>query len=368
MGVIYTIAHPVTNNIVYVGASKNLSKRIAIHTTTRSTSPISIYIQSLKKQYLLPKIECIDHCDSDELMYFEKYWIQQLQSWGFDLLNKNGKIGIIVRSLPISKLREVKRVKVESAQIGYVKLTAAQWVEKRRLRAENKSVVQKDRKSKKWSLNDFELGTKHVFTNRSVYVVVFRQIAKSHGIDNVWLKIEKSQVGFIGTVVNEKPIYSGKLRHKTKSGKWSYTPLKNIPKVIRRAREKKFKYGFDALYVGDSITINFNKWDSFKMSVSDWNKRHTELFYKWDFNSDNTNLIVTFVETINEKSGPNIPQSLARPNRGNGTKGKTGPNSKLNEIQKNEIKASGLPIRELAIMYDMAESSIYNLRKNIKTS
>lgn len=87
MHTIYTISHPFTNEVVYVGCSKDFEKRKYSHTSTNhGSSAIRRWILDLRDRYMLPKVEVLDMVNS---LRFELYWINQLQSWGFNLLNSN---------------------------------------------------------------------------------------------------------------------------------------------------------------------------------------------------------------------------------------------------------------------------------------
>lgn len=359
MAVVYTVAHPVTSEIVYVGASNNLSKRISVHVSSRTISPVSLFIQSLRNNYLLPKIEPLEYCDSHELLYFEKYWIQQLQSWGFELLNKQGKVGLKVRGISLVGLRGAERIKARKLKSGYVKLTPEQWAEKRRVRDEGRPV--KIRTTKKWGLTDFELGTTHEFKNRSVYVIVFRQMAKRHDIFDRWLFIKETSDGFLGTVVNEKPIYSTIPRHRTKKGTWSYHIFKNKPKVVRRAKGKKFTYGFKDVQLGDSLSINISRFESFKISLKSYNDRYSPTLYiKYELSVNLKTIKIIYIsqqESIDIKL-PKIPKGLQRP-------ADAKRRSILSREQKQEICTANKGVRELAIIYNVSESTVYKVKDKI---
>lgn len=87
MNYIYTLSDG--NEVRYVGKTKNLNKRYYSH----------IYESSLKKTHkekwinktLLEGgkiiIEILDICDESDSDFFEKFWIFQLKSWGFNLTN-----------------------------------------------------------------------------------------------------------------------------------------------------------------------------------------------------------------------------------------------------------------------------------------
>ncbi len=88
---IYTLSHPITNIVRYIGKTNGtlpdrLSKHIYI--SKKANNKRCNWIQSLIKQGIKPKIEVLDTCTStEESSKLEIYWISQFRSWGFDLVN-----------------------------------------------------------------------------------------------------------------------------------------------------------------------------------------------------------------------------------------------------------------------------------------
>lgn len=101
---IYTLKHPITNEIRYIGKTKNelyLRKWQHISAATRKsvTNYNSNWVKSLLKVNLKPIIEELDCSeDSEYACFLEKYWISQFKTWGFRLTNLTlggeGTIGI----------------------------------------------------------------------------------------------------------------------------------------------------------------------------------------------------------------------------------------------------------------------------------
>lgn len=150
---IYTIAHPLTNEIVYVGCSSNFKQRQNVHTGAhRADTKIGLYIIGLREKYLLPKIEPIDFCEKDEAFFLERYWIHQLTAWGYELLNGN-------------------KTNVTTNYIAYSTNT--------RLKS---APIFRERTSKKWSVDDLKIGT--VFTvaesKRNSFLTGFKAIARKY--------------------------------------------------------------------------------------------------------------------------------------------------------------------------------------------
>lgn len=87
---VYTLICPISNNVFYVGmTTKSLSERLKRHVHDTGNIVKAKFIFSLMEKELLPTIELIESFDLEQnARYFEKYWISQFRSWGFNLLNK----------------------------------------------------------------------------------------------------------------------------------------------------------------------------------------------------------------------------------------------------------------------------------------
>ena len=89
---IYCLIDPIDNQIRYVGKSVNPEKRYTYHINPHPTDTNKHkknWINKLRDNDLLPELFIIDeiNCDGDEWIIYEQYWISQIRSWGFDLLN-----------------------------------------------------------------------------------------------------------------------------------------------------------------------------------------------------------------------------------------------------------------------------------------
>lgn len=91
---IYTLEHPITGEIRYVGftSRKYLQERYRVHihsaTHNRETTYSSNWIKSLLKQGLKPVIKLLDETENEkEWQLLEQYWICQMRTWGFKLTN-----------------------------------------------------------------------------------------------------------------------------------------------------------------------------------------------------------------------------------------------------------------------------------------
>lgn len=88
---IYTLSHPITNEIKYVGKTEiSLLKRLYYHIwdikRTKNKHKLH-WFKNLTSQKLIPKIELLDEVTIDEWRFWEQYWISQIKSWGFNLIN-----------------------------------------------------------------------------------------------------------------------------------------------------------------------------------------------------------------------------------------------------------------------------------------
>lgn len=95
---IYTLSHPVTNEIRYVGKTKfSLNDRLCKHLITKENNHRSKWIHSLTKIGLKPKIEILEEVLESNWQQTEQYWIAQLRAWNFNLVNltNGGESGII---------------------------------------------------------------------------------------------------------------------------------------------------------------------------------------------------------------------------------------------------------------------------------
>lgn len=86
---IYTLEHPITKEVRYVGKTKNPKERFHNHCNRlhNEHSHKRNWINSLKKEGLRPVMKILDEVLDSDWKYWEKYWILQLRCWGFNLVN-----------------------------------------------------------------------------------------------------------------------------------------------------------------------------------------------------------------------------------------------------------------------------------------
>lgn len=86
---IYVLIDPITKMVRYVGKANNVTQRYTAHLNRARKHQIhkKNWIEKLKKEGLKPIIEVIDVVPINEWVFWETYWISQMKTWGFDLIN-----------------------------------------------------------------------------------------------------------------------------------------------------------------------------------------------------------------------------------------------------------------------------------------
>jgi hypothetical protein len=86
---IYLLIDPITENVRYVGKSNNVLQRYSAHLNNarkHQTHKLN-WINSLKNKGLKPIIVVIDEVPLEEWQFWEMYWISQMKTYGFNLIN-----------------------------------------------------------------------------------------------------------------------------------------------------------------------------------------------------------------------------------------------------------------------------------------
>lgn len=97
---IYTLSHPLSNEIRYVGKTNDPKGRWYKHCQKisdkrRRGAYLNNWLNKLFSQGLKPALEILDEVSIEEWEFWECYWIAQLKMWGFNLVNlTNGGEGI----------------------------------------------------------------------------------------------------------------------------------------------------------------------------------------------------------------------------------------------------------------------------------
>jgi len=91
---IYTLSDPISNEIKYVGKTKDLKDRLQRHMRDSYLNELTLknnWLKKLKNNNLKPIMEVLDQGDENNIDELEIYWIGQLKTWGIKL--KNGTKG-----------------------------------------------------------------------------------------------------------------------------------------------------------------------------------------------------------------------------------------------------------------------------------
>lgn len=86
---IYILIDPRNDQVRYVGKANNTKQRLKNHCNParyRCTHKFN-WIKSLRKENLKPILIIIDEVLKSEWKFWERYWISQFLSWGFNLTN-----------------------------------------------------------------------------------------------------------------------------------------------------------------------------------------------------------------------------------------------------------------------------------------
>jgi len=123
MAYIYSLAHPITNEIRYIGKTCNpLKQRLNehIYECKRSRRRTTNWLKSLIKQDLIPIIEEIEECSCELACEIESYWINQFNQWGFNLTNHTmgGEGGYRYETPEENEIRRTKFRGVENPFYG----------------------------------------------------------------------------------------------------------------------------------------------------------------------------------------------------------------------------------------------------------
>jgi len=87
---IYTLAHPLTGEVRYVGKAVRPHQRLLSHLKDREKTHKVNWIKSLFAQGLQPKLEILEEVSSSAWEEAERFWIQSLKFMGCRLTNSNG--------------------------------------------------------------------------------------------------------------------------------------------------------------------------------------------------------------------------------------------------------------------------------------
>jgi len=85
---IYVLVDPNTDDIRYVGKSKNPQTRMTDHINGHGRGAKKyMWVDSLVENNQKPLLRILEKCDESEVRERERYWIKYFNNMGFDLTN-----------------------------------------------------------------------------------------------------------------------------------------------------------------------------------------------------------------------------------------------------------------------------------------
>lgn len=117
---IYTLSHPTTKEIRYVGKTKSIQRRLQSHidyarNPKRKRRYVSDWILGLLNQNLKPIITIIEETDENSWVIKERYWIKHFRALQFNLCNLTNGGESNTGYVYSDELREIRR----HARLGY---------------------------------------------------------------------------------------------------------------------------------------------------------------------------------------------------------------------------------------------------------
>ena len=89
MTYIYSLSDPITNEIRYVGKTRNPEERFKNHCNPlhNRKSHKRNWVNKLRRKGVKPVFEILDIVDDKDWIFWEQYWVWQCKAWGFNLVN-----------------------------------------------------------------------------------------------------------------------------------------------------------------------------------------------------------------------------------------------------------------------------------------
>jgi len=86
---IYTLSHPVTKKVMYVGRTNNPGLRLLKHLSGEASFKVQSWVLELAAQGLAPEMKVVEHVTEDDAASAERIWIGKCRVQG-KLLNVSG--------------------------------------------------------------------------------------------------------------------------------------------------------------------------------------------------------------------------------------------------------------------------------------
>lgn len=163
---IYTLSDPITNEVRYVGKTNNLKTRFYNHLKAKKKSYLSSWIINLKNKNLRPIIEVVDECELNDWNFFEKYWISQFKTWGFNLTNLTeggeGTYGYSHTDISKEKMSNTRKGKSTTWSIGRIPWNKDRvYSEEERKKMSEEQMDKKHSDATKKKFSELRLGVPH---------------------------------------------------------------------------------------------------------------------------------------------------------------------------------------------------------------
>ena len=150
---IYTLADPISNEIKYIGKTKNPKDRLQRHmcpyNLKQSWQSKNKWLRYLKNNGLKPIMEVLDEGDENNIDDLEIYWIAQFKAWGFKLKNEtNGG------TFPIQKGSKLTERHTDNMKKSSKKKSVVQYNIDNIFVAEYESISEAHRQTKLYHIGD----------------------------------------------------------------------------------------------------------------------------------------------------------------------------------------------------------------------
>lgn len=191
---IYSLSHPITGEVRYVGKADHPKIRHIKHLKDSSRTRKTNWIRHLKINGLAPVLEIIEEVEKINWAYWERFYIVLFKSWGFNLTNSNeggeGNPGYSVSEETRQKLRIVNIGKRHTEETkAKMKMSSSRfWLGKKRSE-EDRRKVSVALTGKKQSLETINRRSKAISGEK--HPLFGKQLTKDHKA-KLWLKRDRT--------------------------------------------------------------------------------------------------------------------------------------------------------------------------------
>ncbi len=111
------------NDVLADALNAALKKRLDKHRGSPTNALMYEWIDTLSQNNSIPEIEALDYCEKENVKEMESYWINQFNTWGFNLLNITPKTKLVnatkreeLKIIDESEMAEAKKYKITREQ------------------------------------------------------------------------------------------------------------------------------------------------------------------------------------------------------------------------------------------------------------